>query len=235
MKATHLSLAILALLGVASAVTVQQRSTELMEETISDEYELCSVEQDLNGFDSNVEGLYEKSDVRLLDGHDAKNVLIKGHHFDKPILVVAYHPQCPHCHKMVDDFKKLATEIKNSNLKDKVELAAINMSMDGTSDDLEIEAYPTIRFYKAKNDFEKFHDIAGRHYKGFKNFLALRGFKMDENKSIAQTDQKAVEAKKTEVKTEAKAEVKVEVKTEAKKEEKKEEKKPESKPAEQKK
>ena len=69
--------------------------------------------------------------MRILDGRDAKKVLIKGFDFKYPVLVVAYHPQCPHCHKMVDDFKKLAHDMKEKKMH--VELAAINMSMDHTS------------------------------------------------------------------------------------------------------
>ena len=169
------AVAMLAMAGTAEAAKLNLVATPA---PYDEDLSMCMADLngEMTGFDQNQPGLYEKSDVRLVDGADAKKVLIKGEGFEKPMLVVAYHPQCPHCHHMVEDFKKLAHEMKEH--KQGVELAAINMSMEHTSQKLGIEAFPTIRYYTKAGAFEKYHDKAGRHYVGFKSFLASKGFKL---------------------------------------------------------
>ena len=127
------SAAVLALISTSEAARLNL-SSDVAALSIAEKLEeatLCVAENDEGDWDSNVPGLYDNSAVRILDGRNAKSTLIKGEGFSKPILVVAYHPQCPHCHKMVDDFKKLAQEVKDK--KQEVEIASINMSMDHTS------------------------------------------------------------------------------------------------------
>ena len=179
-------IAAVALMALAGTVEAAKLNLVQQSEAVSttdafrpEENSLCMADADgeEGGFDTNVAGLYESSDVRLLDGRDAKKVLIKGDGFDKPMLVVAYHPQCPHCHTMVTDFKQLAHELKEKKIP--VELAAINMSMEHTSDKLGIDAFPTLRFYTKASEFSKYHDPAGRHYAGFKHFLQAKGFKLE--------------------------------------------------------
>ena len=62
--------------------------------------------------------------MKQVEGDEAVSTV--KHVGEKPMLVAAYHPACPHCHTMVEAFKSLATEVKNhhSNL----EVVAINMS-----------------------------------------------------------------------------------------------------------
>lgn len=224
MKSTILSMAVLALLGSAQSVMIRQSNMSTIQDSPfdGDDFAQCTADGfESIGFDSNVAGLYESSDVRLLDGHDAKRTLISGFDFKYPILVVAYHPQCPHCHTMVADFKQLATEAKKDGTK--VEIAAINMSADHTSKKLDIEAFPTVRYYGKAGEFEKYHDPAGRHYKGFKHFLELKGFKFEEAKAEAKKEEVKKPAALAETKTEVKVEAKVETKAVVKVEEKKQE------------
>lgn len=70
-------------------------------------------------------------------------------------FVVAYHPKCPHCHTMVDDFKKLAKIVKDKKLE--LELVAINMSKtDG--DAAGIEGVPTVKLIKKDGKIENYED-----------------------------------------------------------------------------
>ena len=81
---------------------------------------------DLSRFDQNLTGLYGNSSVVQIDGDDAIKILNNQNH-DHDYFVAAYHPQCPHCTTMVDDFKHLAQEVKDKNITN-LEVVAINMS-----------------------------------------------------------------------------------------------------------
>ena len=81
---------------------------------------------DLSRFDQNVTGLYGNSSVAEIDGDDALKILNNKDH-EHDYFVAAYHPQCPHCTTMVDDFKHLAQEVKDKNITN-LEVVAINMS-----------------------------------------------------------------------------------------------------------
>ena len=90
------------------------------------------------------------------------------------MLVVAYHPQCPHCKTMVESFTKLA---KEASEEDKVKIAAVNMSLSSDYESkLHLDGYPTVRYYTKAGHYEKFHDSHGRNYAGFKHFLQHKGF-----------------------------------------------------------
>ena len=60
-------------------------------------------------------------------------------------MVVAYHPQCPHCHSIVQEYKKFATKVKND--KAPLDVLAINVSKTEPQQEkaMKIEGYPTIR------------------------------------------------------------------------------------------
>ena len=61
-----------------------------------------------------------------IDGDAAVSALHSDSLAASPDFVAAYHPACPHCHSMVQDFIKLADKVKDSNAK--VNVVAINMS-----------------------------------------------------------------------------------------------------------
>ena len=85
---------------------------------------MCGIEE--GDFEDGLTGFYEDSSVKVIDGEDVPKTLLKhGHLGDKPMLVVAYHPQCPHCKTMKDAYIKLANE---ANSEGKVVVAATNMS-----------------------------------------------------------------------------------------------------------
>ena len=119
-------------------------------------------------FDNNVEGFYANSDVKVLDGSKAKKTLDDGKNFS-PSLVVAYHPQCPHCSTMVTDYKELAKEAKKQGVK--VDIVSVNMSK---TEGFEVDGYPTIRFYKSAGKFDEF-DGNHRDLAGLKKFLKKEG------------------------------------------------------------
>ena len=70
--------------------------------------------------ETNLPNLYDNSMVKQIDGVPALAELNQGKFSDNdnnklesgmfkiPELVVAYHPECPHCHMMSDDYKNLA-------------------------------------------------------------------------------------------------------------------------------
>ena len=98
----------------------------------------------MKNFDNNVPGLYDNSTVAQIDGDQGVQILTNKSH-EKNLVVAAYHPQCPHCTHMVQDYKILADEVKDKKLD--LEVVAINMSKT----DFEaagIEGVPVIRLYK---------------------------------------------------------------------------------------
>ena len=82
-----------------------------------------------------------------------------------PNLLVAYHPDCPHCKEMVQGFKDFAKLVKTKQVP--INVQTINMSKsDGVDDlyeDLGITEFPTIRLYmdpkkKGDKNFVEFLD-----------------------------------------------------------------------------
>ena len=66
--------------------------------------------------------MYDNSTILQVQGEQAVQTL---KNIDKePVFVVVYHPDCPHCHKMENDYRELAKEFKDKN----VEFVAINAS-----------------------------------------------------------------------------------------------------------
>ena len=123
-------------------------------------------------FDRNVDGFYDGSEVKVLEGSAATAELIKGEHFHRPHFVLEYHPQCPHCKTMVGDFKHLAHRVHQQKLD--VDIVAVNMSKSD-QEALHPDGYPTIRFYTKPNEFKEFDDH--RSYAAFKEFLEGEGIK----------------------------------------------------------
>ena len=92
-----------------SLILALAQSLKILEDPRPFENEFSQL--DLQGFDRNVTGLYGNSSVTEIDGDQAIQILTNSNH-DHDFFVAAYHPQCPHCTKMVDDFKSLAEEVK---------------------------------------------------------------------------------------------------------------------------
>ena len=84
--------------------------------------------------------------------------------------MVAYHPNCPHCHSMMADYIKLAKNIKSNDVQ--LNVVAINMSKTMTdANEMKIDGYPTIRLYE-NGDHEKFVEFEDhRKYDTFVKFL----------------------------------------------------------------
>jgi protein disulfide-isomerase A1 len=87
---------------------------------------------------------------------------------DKDVLLEVYAPWCGHCKQLEPVYNDLATELKDiSNL--------IIAKMDGTAnevDGLEIQGFPTIKFYPSGNKGSPIEFGGERDISGFKNFLS---------------------------------------------------------------
>ena len=145
------SLALVAFMGL----TLNQSDVNAIKITkdeapASDELLTCGADINTDGgWKTDLPGLYDGSAVTNLDGEAALTALKKGPMVDGvPEFVVAYHPQCPHCHKMVEDYKKVAEEAKTKGVK--LSVIGVNMSKTGKyADDLKIDGFPTVRLYSA--------------------------------------------------------------------------------------
>jgi thiol-disulfide isomerase/thioredoxin len=96
--------------------------------------------------------------------------------FEHPALVVAYHPQCPHCKTIVEDIVQLATDVAANKVGATID--AINMStLDAKqSAAIKVQSYPTIRLYTAPGEFK---DYKGeRTEAGYMALLANNGVKI---------------------------------------------------------
>ena len=104
-----------------------------------------------------------------IDGEKATQHFASGELFGgKPELLAFYHPQCPHCHTMIEDFVKVADNHKEVNV------VAINMSKSDARA-LDVNGYPTIRLNKGKEGGLKAFDGRRRDYNGFEEFLKREG------------------------------------------------------------
>ena len=172
-------IAFTALVSSTQSVMIQKEASGLPEENnffeVEDDGLLMCKSTKKTHWKHDLDGFYEDSDVKELDGEESLKTLNNKHHFGKnPIFVVAYHPQCPHCKTMVDDYKQLATDFKDA----KVTIAAINMSKaHKEQSELDVYEFPTVRFYTKAGHFEKFHGHH-RNYKGFKDFLTSKGIEI---------------------------------------------------------
>ena len=169
------SLALVAFMGLTQSDVNAIKITKENAPT-SDELLTCGADINTGGWDMNLPNLYDGSAVNNLDGEAALNALKKGPMVDgQPEFVVAYHPQCPHCHKMVADYKKVAEDAKSKGLK--LNVIAVNMSKtDKFAEDLKIDGYPTVRLYSAPDQYKEF-DGEHRDYAGFVDFLKKEGIK----------------------------------------------------------
>ena len=71
-------------------------------------------------------------------------------------FAIAYHPDCPHCRKIVKDVEQLGQFIADKKMP--VNLVVINMSktMDFV-DDLKIEGFPSLKLYKTDGTMTEYH------------------------------------------------------------------------------
>ena len=123
------------------------------------------------GWGTNLKGLYDGTAVRNLDGDQAIATLVEGVGFKEPIFNVAYHPQCPHCHSMVEDFIQLAKLVKAEHVP--IKITATNMSKtDGKA--LDVDGFPTIKYFKHPGKGKEF-DGDHRNLAGFVDFLKRNG------------------------------------------------------------
>uniref|UniRef100_A0A7S3MY22 Thioredoxin domain-containing protein n=1 Tax=Strombidium inclinatum TaxID=197538 RepID=A0A7S3MY22_9SPIT len=177
------SIAILALIGTASAVTSLKQieavapkdSTPPVESSLL----ACSTSEaeGEQGWKQGLPGLYDNTPVKSIEGQSAVELLNRDTlFFNKPEFVVAYHPQCPHCTNMVQDYVKLATLVKEKDLD--VNIMAINMSKSwDQSEQLKVNAFPTIRLFKEGHQVIEYE---GHHnYEGFVQFLKKNGISFD--------------------------------------------------------
>ena len=88
--------------------------------------------------------MFGGSNVREIDGEEAENEILKDK-YKSPKLVMAYHPQCAHCEKLIKPYKKLATQAKKH--KAGFEIIAINMSKTPYNKQL-ATGYPTVQLFK---------------------------------------------------------------------------------------
>ena len=120
-----------ALIGVlafteVNAIKVQDVTTPASHNLVQSSTSLQVCENtEAKGWGKNLPGFYENTAVVEIDG-DAAAKKFTGNSFAKPTLMVAYHPQCPHCKTIVQDITALATDINMNKVN--AEVDAINMS-----------------------------------------------------------------------------------------------------------
>ena len=124
------------------------------------------------GWGKNLPGFYSNTAVVEIDGEQAATKFT-GKSFAKPTLMVAYHPQCPHCKTIVNDVTALATDINMNKVN--AEVDAINMSKMNPkqSQGIAVNSYPTIRLYKQDGSHEEYK--GERTEAGYMEFLASQG------------------------------------------------------------
>ena len=95
-------------------------------------------------------------------------------------MIVAYHPECPHCQTIVPYVERLNQFIQNKNIP--VNLITINMSKTMQfSEELNLTGFPTIRLYKpgksSASDFVQFDKDSG--FAAYVQFLKENGVDVD--------------------------------------------------------
>ena len=129
-------------------------------------------EAEAKGWSTNLPGFYEKTAVVEVDGEAAKNKFTASS-FAKPTLMVAYHPQCPHCKTIVNDVTALATDIGQNKVD--AEVDGVNMSKLNKNQTLalNVKGFPTIRLYRKDGTQEEYK--GERTEAGYMEFLAAQG------------------------------------------------------------
>ena len=101
------------------------------------------------GWKYDLPGDYEKSEVKEINADDFLN-----QNFEKGgKFILAYHPQCPHCVKLVKDYKDFAHAAKEKG----VDVQAMNMSSKKNANKENSEkfcpdGFPTVKFFKNSKD-----------------------------------------------------------------------------------
>eukprot|EP00355_Strombidium_rassoulzadegani_P003206 CAMPEP_0168611854 /NCGR_PEP_ID=MMETSP0449_2-20121227/2588_1 /TAXON_ID=1082188 /ORGANISM="Strombidium rassoulzadegani, Strain ras09" /LENGTH=163 /DNA_ID=CAMNT_0008652345 /DNA_START=1 /DNA_END=489 /DNA_ORIENTATION=- len=154
-------------------------SAAAFDEIDSQESELLSCTNNVNQesqWGENLPGLYDGTQVIQIDGEKAIQTLEDDKlALGNPDLVVAYHPQCPHCHTMVHEYTKLSEYVKQHNIP--VNVMSINMSKTMKyADQLGINSYPTVRLYKSRAVVREFEEK--RNFDNLVEFLKTNGIKM---------------------------------------------------------
>ena len=126
-----------------------------------------------SGLDPNVEGEFGDSDVKEMHGSRAI-VYLKADH-KLPLLVLAYHPQCPHCQALIKPYKRFAEKVGDED-KPKVKVVAINMSKTDPGA-LKVTGFPTVRLYR-DGDYKNYELVAGKDV-DFGDFLAEHGIDIE--------------------------------------------------------
>merc|ERR1712086_742510 len=162
-----------ALLGLIAISTdaAQVNAIKISEAPIENDFICTETEAEAKGWKNNLPGFYGATAVNFLTTDK----------FEKPALVVAYHPQCPHCKTIVDDIVQLATDVAANKVGATID--AINMStLDAKqSAAIKVQSYPTIRLYTG-NEVKEYK--GERTEAGYMSLLADNGVKI--NASLAQ-------------------------------------------------
>ena len=135
--------------------------------------QIClETEAEVKGWGKNLPGFYDNTAVIQIDGKEAATKFT-GASFAKPTLMVAYHPQCPHCKTIVNDLTALATDIGQNKVD--AEVDGVNMSkMSGDqSKAINVNSFPTIRLYRKDGTHEEYK--GERTEAGYMEFLASQG------------------------------------------------------------
>ncbi len=106
--------------------------------------------------DENVEATYRSEEIPTTQNKPYTILVAKQWNTiplnkDKDVLVFISAPWCQHCIKFAPIYEKLATELKDVE-------GLVLTKMDGTKNEIEgmnIEGYPTFKFYSSKTNKEK--------------------------------------------------------------------------------
>ena len=108
-------------------------------------------------FDKDVPGIYEGSEVEILDGQAAVEAMSGNNElYHSAFLATIYHPQCPHCHTMHDDFVKLAHTVKEQQAPVKIVATNASKFQRADIDSLNFRGVPAIRYYTGPGKYVEF-------------------------------------------------------------------------------
>ena len=171
--------ALLGLIAVSTDVT-SVNAIQISGAPVENDFLCTENEAEKKGWKNNLPGFYKDTKVTEYDG--AKAVSFLTSEMKQPALVIAYHPQCPHCKTIVDDVTQLAADVSANKVGASVD--AINMSTLSAqqSEAIQVNSYPTIRLYTTPGQFVKYN--GERTEAGYMAFLANNGVKI--NASLAQ-------------------------------------------------
>ena len=140
--------------------------------------DMCQISTDASPLAfQNLPDLYNNKTVKNVNGQQAYKMLTQDKMINgNPELVVFYSPTCVHCHKMVQDFQKLADEVSSK----KVKLTVVGVNLSKTfpflAKQMNVTKMPTIRLYSDTNKFTQFKELkdGARSYQSFVNFLKAK-------------------------------------------------------------